>query len=137
MGMLGEKLVGDMFNHFGIDASHVNEDTHDFLLGSGETVEVKARYIGVSPKPEYWVSLNQPHQNADWFIIVMLQPGLDGEFRMAHFIGGTRGKDLSGMLERREKGDKRPNGQVAPTGCWDLTMRDLTPIKDILAKLKM
>ena len=147
VGVLGEVVLEEFFqdHHLGYRDTRICT-THDYVMQSGATVDVKTKERTVRPKRYYDNSIplyNHAHQRPDFFYFVSLMRTQDGategvrRFTEAHILGGIAWGQVDDLGVQRKAGEIDPsNGTQFWTDCLNISMADLLDNQVMIDRLQ-
>ena len=136
VGVLGEVVLEEFFQDHHLNYQDARTcTTHDYVMESGTTVDVKTKERTVRPKSDYDNSIplyNHTHQRPDFFYFVSLMRTPDRttkgvrRFVEAHILGGIAWDQGETLGTRWQAGEVDPaNGTQFWTDCLNIRMADL------------
>lgn len=137
VGCLGEVVVMRVLSErFGLRSQPVFVTTHDLLLPTGWTIEVKTKDRTVAPRPDFDCSVPDyvaDHQHADFYVFVSLQRDKDmvsrlRRFHTAHIVGVGSPHLVAQCGRLMDAGVTDTNGTTFWTACRNIAIADLVPL---------
>jgi hypothetical protein len=143
VGCLGEVIAEHWMKHHNIPYTpELEKTTHDYLVGNGLTIDVKAKDRTVAPKFDYDNSAplyNHAHQRPDYFFFISLERDRTDKtkdirrFHTANILGSISYEELDkiGIPFLENEKDWRNNTKFW-TDCLNVEMWQLIPLTETI-----
>jgi hypothetical protein len=146
VGFIGELITIKYLHQSGIKYDWQNRDpsipNYDFDININNVrLEIKTKDRTVDPKLFYECSVADYNiQDCDFYIFNSLtrDKNLEFPYHSATLLGYMPKKEYMAKAYHRNKGDIDPsNGFPTPKACWNLPIKDLYPIKDLIDIIRL
>ena len=147
VGCLGEVIAEYWMKQNNIPYTpDLEKTTHDYLVGNGLTIDVKAKDRTVTPRIYYDNSAplyNHTHQRPDYFLFISLERSRSNKtkdvrrFHTAHILGSISYEEIDkvGIPFLEGEADWR-NGTIFWTDCLNVEMWQLVPLQETIKIFK-